>query len=258
MVRPHSASWSPSRVSPGLLVASLVAASLAPLTARADANAYVFVPYTDAGVWRLGYAFGTEQARSGERESAHAVSLGVSPTARWFTSVYAGWYREPGAPLVYDAWSWFNHVQLTPPGASPLDAGLSCEVERPRERDEGTKVTCGPTFQLDTDRLQFNLNTLFEKAVHAEDAASTALSYQWQVKGLWRPHLELGAQGFGSLGTWDHWLPASQQEHTVGPAVFAKWATGPASSLNLDAAWLIGVGAGSPRDTLRVRVEQTF
>ncbi len=228
---------------------------LAPLAAPSD---YVFVPYQDPGQWRVSYAAGQEHGRDGEVESAHAVSLGVSPTARWFTAVYAGWYREPGEPLVFDAWSWVNHVQLTAPGAGPFQAGAYCEVERPRERDEGTIVTCGPTLQLDTERLQFNLNPLIGKALHAEDPSPASLSYQWQVKGLWRPHLELGAQGFGTVGAWDHWLPASQQEHSAGPAVFAKWATGPGSALQLDAAWLLGIGSGSPRDTWRLRVEQVF
>jgi hypothetical protein len=219
---------------------------------------YVFVPYADAGVWRLGYAVGTEQSRDGERESEHAVSLGWSPTARWFTAVYAGWYKEPGETLGFYAWSWLNHVQFTTPGAGPFGAGLLCEIERPRDRDEGTGITCGPTLQFDTDRLQINVNPLLERYVGAQAPGATALKYQWQVKGLWRKGLELGAQGFGEFGPWDHWLPASQQEHVLGPAAFAKWTVGDGRVLNLDAAWLVGIGPGSPKYTLRMRLQHEF
>jgi hypothetical protein len=219
---------------------------------------YVFVPYADAGVRRLAYDFGTEQGRDGGRESEHAVSLGWTPMSRWFTAVYAGWYAEPGESLRFYSWSWLNHVQLTTPGAGPVGAGLLCEIERPRERADGTGITFGPTLQFDTGHLQINVNPLLEKYVGAQAPAAAALKYQWQVKGLWRQGIELGAQGFGQVGPWNHWLPASQQEHSLGPAAFAKWTLGEGRVLNLDAAWLVGVGAGSPKNTVRMRLQHEF
>jgi hypothetical protein len=44
----------------------------------------------------------------------------------------------------------------------------------------------------------------------------------------------------------------------LGPAAFAKWPLGDGQVLNLDAAWLVGVGAGSPKNTLRVRLQCAF
>ena len=69
--------------------------------------------------------------------------------------------------------------------------------------------------------------------------------------------VELGAQGFGSFGAWNHWSPASQQEHTVGPAVFLKTSAlgGP---VRFDAAWLFGIGDGSPKNVLRLRLQHEF
>jgi hypothetical protein len=239
-------------------VAAITWASLAPSTVLAGPAAYVFVPYVDPGTWRLGYAAGTEQARDGARESEHALSLGYTPTARWFTAAYVGWYQEPGQSLRYDAWSWLNHLQLTTPGSGPFDAGVLCEIERPRDRAEGTDVSCGPTFQYDAERLQFNLNVLVEKYVRAATPSPAALTYQWQVKGLWRPGLELGAQGFGEVGPWDHWLPASRQTHVVGPAVFTRWTVAQGRVVDVDGAVLAGIGAGSPRYTLRLRAQHVF
>jgi hypothetical protein len=231
-------------------------ASLASLAIAGPAD-YVFVPYTDAGVRRLAYGFGTAHEGDG-RETEHTLSLGWTPVSRWFTAVYAGWYAEPGEKLSLYAWSWLNHVQLTTPGAGPMEVGLLCDIERPRERADGTGITCGPTFQFDTERLQINVNPLVEKYVGADAAEPAALKYQWQVKGLWRPGLELGAQGFGEVGPWSHWRPASQQEHSLGPAAFAKWTLSDGQVLSVDAAWLIGVGAASPKNTVRVRVQCEF
>jgi hypothetical protein len=234
-----------------------VAVGLAPPVVAGPAD-YVFVPYVDTGVLRVAYAYGTEQVRDGGREDEHAVSFGWTPTSRWFTALYAGWYAESGAKLGFYSWSWLNYVQLTTPGAGPVDVGLLCEIERPRERADGTGITCGPTLQVDTEHLQINFNPLLEKYVGAQASEAAALKYQWQVKRLWRPGVELGAQGFGEVGPWNHWLPASQQEHSLGPAAFAKWPLGDGQVLNLDAALLVGVGAGSPKNTLRVRLQYEF
>ena len=166
--------------------------------------------------------------------------------------------RADGGHFGFDEWSWLNHVQLTTPGEGPVDLGLLCELERPRDRDEGTGIVCGPTLQADTDRLQVNFNPLIAKHVDAAEPAPAELEYQWQVKGLLSPGIELGAQGFGDVGPWNHWRPASQQEHTLGPVVVAKWMLADGRPLQLDAGVLFGVGAGSPRDVLRLRVQHEF
>lgn len=227
-------------------------------SALADPATYVFVPYTTAGARVLAYAAGIEHGRDGARETQQTASLGWSPTARWFTSAYAGWIADGSGGFVFDEWSWLNHVALTAPGAGPVDLGVLCEFERPRERDEGTGIVCGPTLQADTDRLQVNVNALFSKHVHGEEPEPWALGYQWQVKGLLRPGLELGLHGFGSFGPWNDWSPAGRQAHTLGPVLIAKWALADGRALQLDVGLLLGIGNGSPRDVLRLRVQHEF
>jgi len=242
---------------PARLAASLLLACAA-TGACADPAAYVFTPYADVGAWRLAYGAGTEHGRDGSRETQQTLSLGATPTARWSTEAYAAWAANDGGAFAFDEWSWINHLQLTTPGANPVDAGLLCELSRPHEREEGRLgIACGPTLQADTDALQFNFNPLLGKHLGAAEPEKVSLGYQWQVKGLVARGLELGAQGFGSVGPWSHWAPASAQEHTLGPALFLKTQAfgGP---VRLDVAWLFGIGDGSPRDVLRLRLEQTF
>ena len=232
--------------------------ALAAAPALADPADYVFTPYTDVGQWQVAYAAGSERGRDGARETQQVLSLGGAPVARWYTSVYAAWAKADGAPFALDEWSWINHLRLTTPGSGPVDVGVLCELSRPHDREEGRLgAACGPTLQMDTDDLQFNLNLSLGKHFGAEDPERPALGYQWQAKGLVAQGIELGAQGFGSVGTWNDWAPASQQEHTAGPAVFLKTHAlgGP---VRVDAAFLLGIGAGSPRNVLRLRLQHEF
>jgi hypothetical protein len=244
------------RRAPACAAAACLALLAAP--ALAEPADYVFVPYADPGAVIAAYAFGAEQPPEGGRERAQSLELGWAPTARWFTAAYAGWYAEPGEPTAFEGVSWLNQLLLTTPGAGPVDVGALCEIERPHQREGGTGLLCGALLQVDTDHLQFNFNPLFSRRLDAASPRPTDFSYQWQVKTLWRPGVELGAQGFGDLGPWNHWNAAPQQEHTLGPALFAKWPQGGGRTLSLDTAWLFGIGAGSPSDTFRLRIQQQF
>ena len=81
-------------------VARLRRASLCALLAmsatatHADPADYVFTPYTDIGKWQLAYGLGTEHDRDGSRETQQTLGIGGTPTARWYTSVYAAWAAD--------------------------------------------------------------------------------------------------------------------------------------------------------------------
>lgn len=226
-------------------------------SALADPASYVFVPYTTAGRWQLAYGAGTEHGRDGTSETQQTLSVGVTPSARWSTSVYAAWASSDGGAYEPDEWTWVNHVQLGEPGAGPVGVGLLCELAKAHDPDEGRTIACGPTLQLDTDDVQVNVNLSLAKSWDAADRTPAQLGYQWQAKTLLAGGIEVGAQGFGGVGTWNHWSPANQQEHTIGPAIFAKTAWN-GHPLTVDAAWLFGIGGGSPRNVLRMRLQQEF
>jgi hypothetical protein len=237
-------------------LAALLALPAAPT--YADPADYVFTPYTDFGKWQLAYGLGTEHGRDGSRETQQVLSVGGAPTTRWFTSAYAAWASQDGSRFALDEWTWVNHLQLTSPGTGPVGVGALCELARPHDRTAGRLgASCGPTLQVDTDDLQANLNLSLGKHFGAETPEKPALGYQWQVKGLVAQGVELGAQGFGTVGTWNHWAPASEQEHLVGPAVFLK-THAPDGPVRFDAAWLFGLGDGSPRNLLRLRLQHAF
>lgn len=263
----------PKRTNPGrrarcdaaaTLASALTSALTCALTlgagvARAEPAAYVFVPYDDDRR-ELQWLAGVEQGRDGRSEAAQELAFGFSPTPRWFTQWYAGAARSDGHGWRGEAVSWLNHVQLLrPDGARPWGLGWLVEAEWPRERSEGREWTIGPTLQWDADHAQVEANLQWHRAVGAAEAEPWQLGYQWQWSRLWRPGLELGLQGFGDVGAWNHWAAWAAQSHTVGPALFWKWrADGDDAQWVADAAALVGVGAGSPRATVRARLRYEF
>ena len=242
----------------GLRRAALCVLLAAGAPALADPADYVFTPYSDVGIWQLAYGLGTQHARDGSRATQQTLSLGGAPVDRWYSSVYAAWAAADGGSFAMDEWSWTNHLKLTTPGSGPVDVGLLCELARPHHRDEGRLgVTCGPTLQMDTDDLQLNLNLSLRKHLGAAEPERWQLGYQWQVKGLVARGVEVGAQGFGSMGPWNDWAAANAQAHTAGPAIFLK-TTALGGPVRVDAAWLFGIGSGSPKNTLRLRLQHEF
>ncbi|MEO5690382.1 MAG: hypothetical protein ABIR54_23730 [Burkholderiaceae bacterium] len=227
-------------------------------SASADPAAYVFTPYADVGQWQLAYGLGTEHARDGSRQTQQTLGLGGAPMERWYSSVYAAWAADDGGAFAIDEWSWTNHLRLTTPGSGPAEVGLLCELARPHDRGEGRLgVTCGPTLQMDTDDLQLNLNLSLGKHVGAQAPEPWQLGYQWQVKGMVAHDVEVGLQGIGSVGAWNHWAPTSGQQHTLGPAVFFK-TNALGGPIRVDAAILFGVGRGSAKNLLRLRLQHEF
>jgi hypothetical protein len=244
--------WFPRKIA--AIALSLTAAA----AARADPAADVFTPYTDTGLWQLAYGLGTERARDGSRETQQTLGLGGTPTARWYSSAYVAWAADDGRAFAIDEWSWMNHLKLTEPGSGPVDVGLLCELARPHDRDQGRLgLSCGPTLQMDTDDLQVNLDLSLDKHFGAAVPERPALGYQWQVKGLVARGIELGAQGFGDFGPWNRWSSASQQSHTAGPAIFYR-TTAFGGPIRIDAAVLFGIGGGSPKNVLRLRLQHEF
>lgn len=70
--------------------------------------------------------------------------------------------------------------------------------------------------------------------------------------------LELGVQGFGELGDWDHWASRDQQSHRADPALFGSVSVGKESSIKYQAAYLIGSIYGRHGYMLTSRVQYVF
>jgi len=226
--------------------------------AQAGPSDYVITPTVEYGEREIDLKWGTERLRDGRSGNASSLGAGWGATAWWFTELYAKWHREPGERQGFDAWEWENRFQLTETGRYPVDLGLLLEIERRKDRAEGYELTYGPLLQAEWGSVQGNLNLLWQRHVRAAEATDTELHYQWQLKHRAMRELEWGAQGFGNLGRWDRWAPASRQEHKFGPALFGKFTVGATQALKYNLGLLFGINRASPRTTLRSQVEVEF
>jgi hypothetical protein len=232
-----------------------------PAIASAGPSDYVYEPAVEYGEREIDFKAGTAKLRNDEgRESAASLGFGYGATQWWFTEAYLKYHHEPGNKSQYDAFEWENKFQLTEHNQYFVDVGLITEIEVPRH-EEGYEFKFGPLFQGDAGPVRWNANLLFERIFRGspDEAHPTEIGYQLQAKYALRRELEVGAQAFGKMGKWNHWDPAHEQDHRIGPAVFGKVKLGEGrEALRYNAAWLIGVSDGGPKNTLRLQAEYEF
>jgi hypothetical protein len=223
---------------------------------------YVITPSVEYGEREIDFKYGTAKLAEGAgRESAGSFGVGWGATQWWFTEAYIKYEKNPGESTRYDAFEWENKFQLTQTGRYFVDVGLVAEIEIPRKHhEEGYELMAGPLFQWDTGDLRWNANLLFERIVggSSDEPRITEMGYQAQVKYGTRPELEYGLQAFGDMGKWNHWEPASEQEHRAGPAIFGKVKLGPRQTIRYNAALLFGLTKAAADNTFRMQVEYEF
>lgn len=219
---------------------------------------YVYLPAVTYGEHEIDFKAGKWNSPGDARLGAASLGYGYGVTQSWFTEVYTKYEQPGGERLHFDALEWENKFQLTETGQYPVDVGFIVELERPKDRTEGTEVRFGPLFQAETGKFQFNGNVLFERHYRAAEPHPMLLGYQWQAKYRWQPELEFGLQGFGELGQATHWDPSAQRTNRLGLAVFGKLPTGDRQAVRYNAAWLVGSAPAAPSHTLRLQVEYEF
>ena len=226
--------------------------------AHAGPNDYVRTPTVEYGEREIDFKSGVQRHRDGSTASAHSIGFGFTPTAWWFTEVYAKYAKPAGERHSFDAWEWENRFQLTETGKYPIDVGFLLEIERPKDRTEGYELTYGPMFQAEWGKVQGNFNVFLQKHVRASGAFETELLHQAQLKYRSSEQLEWGLQSLGNMGRWDHWSSGAQREFKIGPAFFGKIKTGTKEAIKWNAGLLRGTTDATPRTTLRLQTEFEF
>ena len=238
----------------GAIAGTLMAALCMP--AFAGPAEYVYTPTVEYGEREIDFKFGS---RKGNDKSAASIGLGYGVTEYWFTEVYLKYNRATGT-TEFDAIEWENKFQLTETGKYPVDLGFLFELERPQDRSEGYEVKFGPLLQTEFGKTQLNANLLFERYYQYKGTESNHMQASYQVQARYRlkPAFAFGVQGFGELGTYDAWLPRSEQSHRFGPAIFGKFSLGQRKAIKYNMGYLIGRTEQVNSKTLRMQIEYEF
>jgi hypothetical protein len=225
--------------------------------AEADPGYYVVTVYDNYEVRTLDFRYWTVKFPNRPEVRWPEVGFGYGISTRWYTELYASFIGSSQMATKLNTWNWQNDVLLTQ-GEYPLDVAIHTNLTRYANTEEGYAVELGPVLQTDVERTQLNANVFFERAYGGSAAEPMQMKYQWQARYRWRPLLNVGAQGFGELGRWDHWAPHEQQSHRAGPAVFGTLALGERESLLYQAAYLFGSIYGHQGNMFSMRVQLAF
>lgn len=225
--------------------------------AFADPDDIVFTTYSDDGERQIDFHIGTIKQSGQPTQSASTIGFGYGITDNWFSEFYVGWTRSGSDNTDFDSAALQNTFRLTS-GEFPIDIGLYTEIEYEADRTQGYQVTFGPLFQGDIGLTRWNVNLLFQRNYLADFSNTMQLGYQWQVKHHWNFPVDFGLQGFGEVGTWNHWAPRDEQSHRIGPALFGSIHLGEERELKYNAGLLFDVFDGQSATTLRAQVIYAF
>ena len=243
--------------SPMRTLALAAALALPCASVTAGPGYYLVTAYDNYGVSTIDTRYWTVKFPNRSEIVWPEVGFGYGVTTRWYTELYATYIGTTQSALKLETWNWQNDFLLTQ-GEFPFDLALHANFTRYAELDEGHAIEFGPVLQTDVGRTQLNLNVFVARDYAAAGPEPTELKYQWQIRYRWVPLFNVGLQGFGELGQWNHWAPHDQQSHRAGPAFFGTLPTGDRQSLQYQAAYLFGTIYGQPGRMFSMRVQYAF
>lgn len=231
------------------------AACVAAGPATAATGYYLVEVYSDPGQLTLDYKYWNAKRSGSAPLGSPELGVGYGVNSRWYTELYGTYIQTAAGGTSFSSLNWQNDVLLTQ-GEYPFDLALHTNVEQYRGRD-GYGLEWGPALQTEWWRTQFNLNLFFQRDYRTAQGGPTQLVYQWQVRQHWRPLFNVGVQGFGELGRWDHWSRREDQSHRLGPALFGTARFG-RQFLKYEAAYLFGTNNAHSARSVTMRLQFGF
>jgi hypothetical protein len=248
--------WRPAATLPCLL-AVLALGLLAGGSAAADPGYYVVTPYDNEGLRIVDLRYWTLKPTDQAETVWPEFGLGWGVNSRWTTELFVSWEGSAHEAVRPATLNWQNDLLLTQ-GQWPFDLALHAQLIKDRDAPHQLGAEWGPVLQTEFGRTQINLNLFFDQVFHAETPTQTRLKYQWQLRQHAGYAVQLGVQGFGELGPWDHWSAAQRQSHRAGPAAFFDWRLASGQTFKLQAAWLVGKTYGQRGHMFTLRAHHEF
>ena len=196
-------------------------------------------------------------ATNNEQSFVHELGYGVN---NWWHTELEFETDRPGGPgnhLKFDQLTSENRFQFTERGQYWLDPGFFWEYGQGMLQGMPDETTFGPTLRegnLCTD--QHGQPVPRKGSWELRQRSATCFSYAWETRMLTRVRsIEPGFQAYGQPGPFGHFAPISQQDHRIGPQLFAKIHDLGPGTLKANGGILFGLTPATPRQTLRWQLE---
>jgi len=238
------------------LLGLLIAAGI-PAPALADFK--VHLPDAEAGEFELEEvgSYGRSGNAGTDNEQSFVHELGYGVNNWWHTELEFETNREPGPGnhLKFDQLTSENQFVFSEPGQYWLDYGFFWEYGQALLSGNPNETTFGPTLRKEFFHTINTVNIFFEKDLGTHSDGHLNFQYAWETRLALGTVVEPGFQAYGVVGPVGNPLPISEQDHRVGPQLFANLgAIGP-GSLKMNGGVLFGLTPTAPRQTFRWQLE---
>ena len=176
--------------------------------------------------------------------------VGYGFTQRFAAEGYMEVEREPEEDTNVQAFSLEGRYQLTEQGEYWIDPGLYLEVERDIQ-ENAYQVEGKILLEKSTGPLTHTLNIIFEREGLGSEGSDVEWGTAFKSRYRMAPEFEPGFELFDNLGEIPDMGGWSEQEHSIGPAIYGKIF----GKIKYELAYLFGISTEAPDQTVRWTVE---
>jgi hypothetical protein len=233
--------------------------ALAAMPGSALADFKVQLPDAETGEFELeevgSYGRSGNNATNNEQSFVHELGYGVNNW--WHTELEVETDRPggPGNHLKFDQLTWENRFQFTERGQYWLDPGFFIEYGHGMLMGMPDETKFGPILRKEFLGAANTVNLFFEKELGPGAAGRPNFVYAWETRFLTGWFIEPGFQAYGQPGPIGHFAPISQQDHRIGPQLFAEIHNLGPGTLKANGGVLFGLTPATPRQTWRWQLE---
>jgi hypothetical protein len=240
-------------------LAALLLGAIAAAPAVALADFKVHLPDAEAGEFEFeeigSYGMSGDPLTNNEQSFVHELGYGINRW--WHTELEFETDREPGPGnhLKFDQLTSENQFVFGERGQYWLDSGLFWEYGQGLLKGTPNETTFGPTLRKEIFHTINTVNLFVQKDLGAHSDGHVYFLYAWETRIALGTPVEPGFQAYGAPGPIGRFLPISQQDHRIGPQLFANLGTIGPGNLKANGGILFGLTPAEPRRTLRWQLE---
>ena len=192
-----------------------------------------------------------------DNEQSFVPELGYGATPFWHTELEFETERPAGIGhhLKFVQLTSENRFQFTERGEYWVDPGFYFEYGQVLSKGVPNEITFGPILRKEMFGTIDTVNLFLEKDIGGFASGRPSFTYAIESRLDLGTIVEPGIQAYGTPGPFGHFAPISQQDHRIGPQLFATIAPFGRGDLKMNGGILFGLTPAAPRRTLRWQIE---